>query len=58
MTGTPGCGKSLLANAFHTILPDLTNDERLEVYSIYQMAKRGWNLSSRPPFRSPHHSTS
>jgi len=58
MTGPPGCGKSLLANAFHTILPDLTNDEKLEVFSIYQMAKEGWNLSSRPPFRSPHHSTS
>ena len=41
MTGPPGCGKSLLANAFHTILPDLTNDEKLEVYSIYQMAKQG-----------------
>ena len=37
--GPPGCGKSLLADAFHTILPE-------------------WNLSSRPPFRSPQHSTS
>ena len=58
MSGPPGCGKSLLANAFHTILPDLTHDEVLEVYSIYQMAKQPRSLSERPPFRSPHHSSS
>lgn len=58
MSGPPGCGKSLLANAFHTILPDLTHDEVLEVYSIYQMAKQARSLSERPPFRSPHHSSS
>ncbi|MGE6368779.1 YifB family Mg chelatase-like AAA ATPase [Planococcus kocurii] len=58
MSGPPGCGKSLLANAFHTILPDLAHDEILEVYSIYQMAKQARSLSERPPFRSPHHSSS
>lgn len=58
MTGPPGCGKSLLANAFHTILPNLTHDEVLEVYSIYQMAKQPRHLSDRPPFRGPHHSSS
>lgn len=58
MSGPPGCGKSLLASAFHTILPDLTHDEVLEVYSIYQMAKQARSLSERPPFRSPHHSSS
>ena len=58
MTGPPGCGKSLLANAFHTILPDLTNDEKLEVFSIYQMAKQGWNMLSGHHSESPHHSTS
>lgn len=58
MSGPPGCGKSLLANAFHTILPDLTHNEILEVFSIYQMAKQPRSLSERPPFRSPHHSSS
>lgn len=58
MSGPPGCGKSLLANAFHTILPDLAHDEILEVYSIYQLAKQARSLSERPPFRSPHHSSS
>ncbi len=58
MSGPPGCGKSLLANAFHTILPDLTHDEILEVYSIYQLAKQARSLTERPPYRSPHHSSS
>lgn len=58
MTGPPGCGKSLLANAFHTILPKLSHDEVLEVYSIYQMAKQARNLSDQSPFRGPHHSSS
>ncbi|GKW45320.1 magnesium chelatase [Planococcus sp. NCCP-2050] len=58
MSGPPGCGKSLLANAFHTLLPDLTHDEVLEVYSIYQLAKQPRSLSERPPFRAPHHSSS
>ena len=39
MTGPPGCEKSLLANAFHTILPDLNKDEKLGIYSIYQVKK-------------------
>ncbi|WP_233569669.1 ATP-binding protein [Planomicrobium sp. Y74] len=58
MSGPPGLRQSLLANAFHTILPDLTHDEVLEVYSIYQLAKQARSLSDRPPFRSPHHSSS
>lgn len=58
MTGPPGCGKSMLADTFHTILPDLPNKEMLEVYSIYHLAKERRGFSSRPPYRSPHHSAS
>lgn len=58
LTGPPGCGKSMLADAFHTILPDLPNEDMLEVYSIYHLAKEGRGFSSRPPYRSPHHSAS
>lgn len=34
LNGPPGCGKSMLADAFHTILPNVTNEEMLEVFSI------------------------
>jgi len=58
MSGPPDCGKSLLANAFHTILPDLNNEEMLEVYSIYQLTNQPRGFSKRPPNCAPHHTTS
>ena len=58
LSGPPGCGKSMLADAFHTILPDVSNDEMLEIYSIYHLAKERRGFSARPPYRYPHHSAS
>ena len=58
LSGPPGCGKSMLADAFHTIFPDMTNDEMLEVYSIYHLAKEEASFSYRPTYRAPHHSSS
>lgn len=58
LNGPPGCGKSMLADAFHTILPDISNEEMLEVYSIYHLAKERRGFSARPPYRFPHHSAS
>lgn len=55
MSGPSGCGKSMLADAFHTILPDLPHKETLEVYSIYHLAKENRGFSVRPPYRPPHH---
>jgi len=59
LDGPPGCGKSLLAKAFPTILPDLNHAEQLEVSSIHSIVglNRGGILSTRP-VRSPHHSIS
>lgn len=57
MIGPPGCGKSLLAETFPTILPRLSDEAQLEVLSLYQLAGETKNDSS-PPFRHPHHSTS
>ena len=38
LTGTPGAGKSLMAKATASILPPLTQDERLEVRQIHNEA--------------------
>jgi magnesium chelatase family protein len=54
--GPPGCGKACWP--MHFIQRNLTHEEVLEVYSIYQMSKQARNLSDRPPFRGPHHSSS
>ena len=37
LDGPPGCGKSLLAKALSSILPDLDENEQLEVSSIYSI---------------------
>ena len=57
-SGPPGGGKSLLAKALPSILPDLQFEESLELTKIYSVAgllKENQNIISQRPFRSPHH---
>jgi magnesium chelatase family protein len=58
MTGPPGCGKSLLAETFPSILPSLTSKGQLEVMSLYQLAGEKRGVHHQVPFRHPHHSAS
>jgi magnesium chelatase family protein len=60
MVGPPGAGKSMLAARLPSILPPLTPAELLEVSMIASVAGEisGGALTSRRPFRSPHHSAS
>lgn len=59
MIGPPGAGKSMLAARLPTILPELTEQERLDIAAIYSVASNKTDATwhSRP-FRSPHHSAS
>lgn len=55
MSGPPGSGKSLLAEALRSILPPLSKDELLEVLRIHSVAGRNLGpLSLSRPFRSVH----
>lgn len=61
MSGSPGCGKSMIAKRIPTILPSMSEEEALEVTKIYSVSgllkSRGTLISERP-FREPHHNAS
>ncbi len=58
--GPPGSGKSMAAKRLPSILPPLSYEEALEVTKLYSISgkldsRRG--LMVKPPFRSPHSSS-
>ncbi|HEX6547779.1 MAG TPA: YifB family Mg chelatase-like AAA ATPase [Candidatus Dormibacteraeota bacterium] len=60
-TGPPGSGKTMLARCLPGMLPPLTVDEALEVAQLRSVLGEidpAQPLSSRRPFRSPHHTIS
>ena len=57
--GPPGTGKTMLAKAFHGIMPPLSNEYFLEVATIYSsIGLIDDALLHHVPLRSPHHSAS
>ncbi len=61
MIGSPGTGKTLLAQRIGTVLPQLEPEESLETTRIYSAIGRlsaGQSLMLTRPFRSPHHTIS
>jgi magnesium chelatase family protein len=61
MVGSPGAGKTLLARAMPSILPEMSIEESLDVTRIYSVADQlppGTPLIRHRPFRAPHHTIS
>lgn len=61
LSGAPGSGKTLLAQALRGILPPLSSEESLEVTRIYSVANLLTSdapLITERPFRAIHHTAS
>ncbi|OIQ78126.1 competence protein ComM [mine drainage metagenome] len=61
MVGTPGSGKTMIAERLPSILPVLDRDQAIEVSAIHSIAgllSADEPLLTAPPFIAPHHSAS
>ena len=60
LIGTPGSGKTMLARALPSIMPELSYEEALEITKIHSVigALRGQGMIKERPFRAPHHGAS
>jgi magnesium chelatase family protein len=62
MIGSPGVGKTMMAERFADLLPNLSSEESLETTAVHSIARNrgviGSKLLVRPPFEAPHHTAS
>ena len=59
MNGSPGAGKTMLAQTLTTLLPPLSTEERIEVTKVHSLSGEAIDhIITTRPFRRPHHTAS
>ena len=56
LEGSPGCGKSMIAQRLFEILPPLSQEEILEIAKIKILSAKEADFLPKRPFIAPHHS--
>jgi magnesium chelatase family protein len=59
LSGSPGAGKTMLAQTLNSLLPPLSKNEQVAVTKLHSLAGEAIDgIVSNRPFRSPHHTSS
>ena len=58
MVGSPGTGKTMLAERLPSILPELSVAEAIETAAVESLSGLAGSITRVPPFRAPHHNAS
>lgn len=58
LVGSAGPDRTKIAQCVHALLPDLTDEQALDVVAVRSAAGLDSSIPSRPPRRSPHHTAS
>jgi magnesium chelatase family protein len=60
MVGTPGSGKTMIAQRMHTLLPELSQEQAIELAAMRSLVNRQNfdRLDFSAPIEAPHHSAS
>ena len=57
LSGPPGAGKTILAHAAISLLPNLSKPEILDLTKIYSLVSSTSKVITKRPFRNPHHTS-
>ena len=58
MVGSPGSGKTMVAERLPSILPELSPEQAIETAAVESLSGLPGGISFAPPFRAPHHNSS